>query len=201
MVVAPAGAHVTGKFAHLKKHMRQVATKVFNQKIGSASVANADTLDGLDSGSFALNDRAGRFAFARDDDNALVGPATNGVVLTTTITAPTNGHLAIDAGSDVFGGPDADTCVLQVDGTLLDSTRRTIQLSPADNNAEEDCSTEGAVAVAAGSHTVEFIATNPAAGVTYDEAVLAVTFVPYNATGALPAGPSLGRTGGSSGNN
>jgi hypothetical protein len=41
MVVAPAGAHVTGKFGHLKKHINKIAKKranqVFNQKIGPAT--------------------------------------------------------------------------------------------------------------------------------------------------------------------
>jgi hypothetical protein len=56
MVVAPAGAHLTNKFGHLKKHINQIAKKqanqVFDSKIGSASVANADKLDNLDSGDF-----------------------------------------------------------------------------------------------------------------------------------------------------
>jgi hypothetical protein len=46
MVVAPAGAHVTGKFGHLKKHIKRIAkkqaTQVFNQKIGPAT-ANLQT--------------------------------------------------------------------------------------------------------------------------------------------------------------
>ena len=41
MIVAPAGAHVTGKFGHLKKHINKIATKqanqVFDSKIGPAT--------------------------------------------------------------------------------------------------------------------------------------------------------------------
>jgi hypothetical protein len=41
MIVAPAGAHVTRKFGHLKKHINQIATKqanqVFDSKIGPAT--------------------------------------------------------------------------------------------------------------------------------------------------------------------
>ena len=59
MIVAPAGAHVTGKFGHLKKHINQIAKKqanqVFDSKIGPATApfqAKSDLL-------FAVVDSAG----------------------------------------------------------------------------------------------------------------------------------------------
>lgn len=48
MIVSPVGA--AGDLT--KKQVKKIATKVFNAKIGAASVANADNLDGQDSSAF-----------------------------------------------------------------------------------------------------------------------------------------------------
>ncbi len=177
LIASPAGAFDPGDKRKVKKISKNQATALVNQLTPGIATTVAAPL-------------AGRFAFARDNDQAVAGPANNAVVVSTSITAPTNGHLAISAGSDVNGGPDLDTCILQVDGTRLLSTERTIELGTG--NTEEDCSTQGAVAVTAGAHTVDLIADNPNASVEYDEAVLWVIFVPFDGTGTVPGVQSIG---------
>jgi hypothetical protein len=137
---------------------------------------------------------AGRFAYAREDADALVG--TSGTVLSTSIIAPTAGHLAITAGADVWNdfANDVVRCLIDVDGTNLGSSDRQIALDGAGTtNQDEDCSTQAAVAVGPGTHSIGFEAADvDSASTHFDEAVLWAIFVPYDANGALPAAPSLG---------
>jgi hypothetical protein len=117
-----------------------------------------------------------RVAESHINNNAVVGPATNAVARSVTIYAPKNGYLVMTASSDVYGSPDTDTCELRLDGTIT--------LSASDT--ESNCGTDSAWPVAKGTHTVDFVATNPAAGVIYDETTLEVMFVPFDAYGSVP---------------
>ncbi len=178
LIASPVGAAIT------KKKVKTTATKVVNSV--APGIVN-QLAPGI--ATQVAGPLAGRFAFARDDDLALDG--TSGTVLATAIIAPTSGHLAINAGTDSFGSTgDGFSCNLDVDGTDLLSTNRTVEL--AAGNFNEDCTTEGAVAVTAGTHTVRFEATGVGAGTTLDEAVLWAIFVPFDGGGSLPTGPSLG---------
>lgn len=146
---------------------------------------NADRLDGK-----SANDLI-RVASAKDDDNARVG--SNGVVLTTSITAPTAGFLVIDASSDVFNKFTSTfaTCFIRVDGTVDVPSDRAMQLNGTTNN-EEDCATNTVVPVAAGVHTVNleagFISS---ADTTFDESTLTALFVPFSGSGATPTAAAI----------
>ena len=184
LVASPVGAAIN------RKKVKTTATKVVNQLApGIASSTVSQLAPGI--ATQVAGPLAGRLAFARDDNNALVG--SSGTILATAIIAPTNGHLAINAGSDMSGGGGTDSivCSLNVDGTdLLSSPRRVLVDG---GNPEEDCSTEGAVAVTAGTHTVQFNASEVGIpSLTFDEAVLWVIFVPFDGGGSLPTGASLG---------
>lgn len=143
---------------------------------------------------------APRSAQAFADSNALLGPATDGTVVQTSIRAPRRGFLLINAGADVFGGTiDSDTCNIEVDGTEIQSSNRTYRLDNA-TNFEEDCTTETTVRVGRGTHQVAFIGTNPAAGNRYDEASLQVEWVRFG-NGGASAAKAAKSSGGSGVNN
>ena len=174
LTVSPVGAAIT------KKKVKTTATKVVNQLApGIASSTVSQLAPGI--ATQVAGPLAGRFAFARDDSSALED--VDGTILSTTITAPTNGHLAITAGSDSNGPPAQFTCFLVVDGTPLGSSDRTVEI--AASNEEDNCQTEGAVAVTAGTHTIQFNAIEVDTGVNFDEAVLWVIFVPFDLTDHL----------------
>jgi len=140
---------------------------------------NADLLDGLQGNSLT------RFAYNTDDNDALVG--ASGTVISTTITAPTRGWLRISASSDVFGtAADALACNLDVDGTNIAASTRTIEVDGA-GNSEEDCSTNSGYFTCGGTHTVRLEGSGVAATTTFDEATIEVTFHPYAGDGSRPS--------------
>lgn len=178
LIASPVGAALT------RKKVKATATKVVNSLTPGIVNQLAPGIANQVAGPLA-----GRFAFARDDGFTLVG--TSGTLLATAIIAPTNGHLAINAGTDSNGvAAEQFTCFLDVDGTDLPSTSRLVEFGSG--NTQEDCTTEGAVAVTAGTHTVRFEAADVDGGTTLDESVLWVIFVPFDGGGSLPTGPSLG---------
>jgi hypothetical protein len=126
-----------------------------------------------------------RSAFAAKDNDALVG--TDGAAVTATIQAPTSGFLLVSASSDVWNTNAGDllTCKLEVDDQGVPGTERQIQLTMT-TNTEEDCATEGALAVAAGTHKVDLEGGGLEANSHFDEASLQVLFVPLGATGSQP---------------
>ena len=150
-------------------------------KVNSTSMVdnlNADLLDGLQGNSLT------RFAYNTDDNNALVG--ASGTVISTTITAPTRGWLRITASSDVFGtAASATVCNLDVDGTNIASSFRTIAFEGS--AFEDDCSTNAGYFTCGGTHTVSLEASFVAATTTYDEANIEVTFHPYDGSGNRPS--------------
>jgi hypothetical protein len=186
----------------VKKIDKKQAKKQIRKKAPGLSVANAvnaqnavnaDTVDGFHANSLV------RSAFSQIDDNALVGPTGPGTVRTTTITAPTNGFLLVNAGSDVFGGPGTGRCVIRVNGTVIASSEREWELGA--NNTEEDCTTETTAAVTTGAHTVDLFAIDGVPAATrYDEAELQVLFVPFGTTGAQPTSAAKASTPGGDSN-
>jgi hypothetical protein len=161
MVVAPAGAHVTGKFGHLKKHMKQVATKVFNQKIGSATVANATSLGGTPAATFL------QAADIRVDGNVsdvYIDNFTSGVftpLISKSFTAPSNGFLFIVGSVSFeddasFAGAAELEYRLRLDGTPTTSDEFAyVEVSDAANGDFQVAGSASAVVpVTAGAHTV-----------------------------------------------
>jgi hypothetical protein len=98
----------------------------------------------------------------------------------------------VSASSDVFNFTQADfvTCRLRVDGAIMADSTRQIELNGADPpnaNQEENCATNGTLAVPAGTHTIDFEGAGLATGTVFDESSLQVLFVPLGATGVPPA--------------
>lgn len=177
MVMAPAGAHVTGKFAHLKKHMRQVAKKVFNQKIGSASVANAanaanaDNLDGNDSTAF---ETASAYE-QRTANLALTGAFQN--VVQTSVTTSTQSRVMAIGTLEVEGnggGDDDAGCQIVIAGQTGPENNFTIPDTAFD---QDTTSVAFGVVLPAGTHAVA-LQCDETGDVVVDDAELVVTAIP-----------------------
>jgi hypothetical protein len=151
----------------------------------ATTAGDSDTLDGLDGNELS------RVAYAVSTGNAFVGDGlTSGTILTTSITAPIDGFLIMSASSDVFSNSADDRmgCRLEIDGTVVPSSRRTFMINfTAGVNQEEDCHSETVVPVMTGDHTIDFVTNGtPAAGIVYDESALWVLFVPFDGAGNPP---------------
>lgn len=128
-------------------------------------------------------------------DNA---PNVNGEVVTATITAPRPGLLLINGGVDTGlsndGAPvDYYNCKLTVNGIAVPGSERWAHLHMPDSqtevvNGSEDCTTEGAKAVGAGTHTVAFRvdSLDTAASSVLVEASVWVIWVPFDGNGNSP---------------
>lgn len=125
---------------------------------------------------------------------------SNNVRLSTSITAPADGTLIINAGADFYrqlpvSGSDVVTCWIGIDTTsilaLEPGSKRVIDVEDGtgDNAAEQDCITQIAVDVAAGSHTVYFLAAI-GSGTLIDQGALTVLWVPFDGNGAVPQIPA-----------
>jgi hypothetical protein len=152
----------------------------------AATAGDSDTVDGLDANELT------RVAYEVATFSAFTGDgATNGDILSTSITAPVDGFLIISASSDVFFySTDSGTlgCGLELDGATVASATRQIELNGGTAvNQEEDCDTETVVPVMAGDHTVAFVTRfTPASGVVFDESTLWALFVPFDGAGNTP---------------
>lgn len=106
-------------------------------------------------------------------------------LVSVTIEAPAAGILLIDAGGDFSGGPDDFACWLEVDGETVPNSARVVELAGDPGTGHEVCSTQGGATVAAGAHTVEFMAEFSAL-VGINRASINVLWVPFDGTGAIP---------------
>jgi hypothetical protein len=107
MVVAPAGAHVTGKFGHLKKHIKKIANKTFDQKIGPATEPFLKKPDNI---AVAQQNASGSDISDPEQINSV------------SITAPYNGFLVISGSVEVDedGGFLTEFCLTPlVDGSSV----------------------------------------------------------------------------------
>jgi hypothetical protein len=146
---------------------------------GLVSNLNTDLLD-----SFSANGLT-RLAFNSDDNDALAG--VNGTAISTTITAPTRGWLHISASSDNFASAvGAINCNLDVDGTNLAASFRTMAFDGG-SNTEEDCSTNAVFFTCGGTHTVALEGGAMNAGDVFDETTIEVEFHPFNGAGNRPS--------------
>jgi hypothetical protein len=145
----------------------------------SAKVANlnADKLDGLSAHALV------RVAHAstNDVDESIFGGGNAADVLTVTVKAPRSGFLVVNATIDGFGSVfDGYQCSLEVDDALVPGTL--LAAAVGSSNREENCSTTGVHAVAAGTHTVDLrIAGRTSAGLS--RASLWAMYVPFDGQG------------------
>jgi hypothetical protein len=183
----------------IRKHLATIVVAFVTATVASggaalAIVANADKVDGYHANQLL------RLSRSAINDNAIVGDGAARVARQVGIKAPKRGFLFIVASSDVFGAASFGSCWIRLDGTDLSSSERTYQLGTG--NTEENCGTDIAWPVAAGTHAVQFRA-DPATGVTFDETTLEVLFVPFNGNGKVPSpvAPSQPVGAASAGNN
>ena len=142
---------------------------------------NADQIDGRHA------EQLTRVAFAKERTDALVGE--DGTVLSTSITAPTDGFLVIDASSNVSNPFQSDilSCLIRVDGAPDVPSVRSLELNGDDGlNRHEDCSTDTVVFVGAGDHTVELHGLSVGSGSRFSASTLSALFVPFDAEGDSP---------------
>jgi hypothetical protein len=186
----------------LRKHLTTIVVAFVTATVASggtalAIVANAHKVDRYHANQLI---RLSRSAINND---AIVGDGTLQTARQVSIKAPKKGFLFIVASSDVFSYTvdDSPICSIYLDGTQLSSSARQIFIENT-ANPEEDCSTDIAWPVAAGTHLVQFRAA-PATSVTFDETTLEVLFVPFNGNGFVPnpVAPSGPTGAASAGNN
>ncbi len=143
--------------------------------IGQVANLNGDLLDGYHANFLT------RFAYNGIDNDARLGSAGFGTVISTSITAPTRGWLSITAGSDVFGSAgDVGSCNLDVDGTNIAASSRTFALGTS--SAEEDCSTNAGYFVCPGTYPVALEGSVSSTS-RFDEASIQVSFSPFDGAG------------------
>ena len=200
MVVAPAGAHVTGKFGHLKKHIKQISKKqanqVFNQNIGPAT---APFLKKTESVVAFQKDSTGSSTAAEQQTNSV------------SITAPFAGFLVISGQVDIDNDDGADQIMClrpQVDGTNVVTGTGTGQAGGPTGAGEASCfeyeadpgdeATIGYTVVAsvgAGAHTVTQTILNETGTPDYDwfNGGLTALFVPSGGVTSAPAPRGVAR--------
>ena len=143
---------------------------------------NADRVDGKHANQLI------RAAFGSTEDAA----DDDGDAVTTTITAPAAGILVMSGSIESFadeGQEDFFSCRLTVGGSVVTGTERDSKVhdSGADHtsNNEENCSTDGAQVVAAGTHNVALNINNQDTA-QFEAASVWVIWVPFDGTGAVP---------------
>ena len=142
---------------------------------------NADRVDGKHANQLI------RAAFGATDDAA----DSDGDAVTATITAPAAGILVMSGSIEAFAASAVDlyTCILTVGGSVVEGTRRdsVVHWAGTDHttNDEENCATDGAQVVAAGTHTVALNINNQDT-VQFGAASVWVIWVPFDGTGAVP---------------
>jgi hypothetical protein len=149
-----------------------------NATAGTATNLSADAVDGYDANQLI------RAAHAELEGLAEV-PDGDGEKLSVTITAPVGGMLIATGNLDATynGSEDRYNCSLTLDGIVVDGTAMTSSISGTENS-EEDCTTTGAIDVAAGTYDVGLVASSVLA--SFGTAALWVIFVPFDGSGATP---------------
>jgi hypothetical protein len=141
---------------------------------------NADKIDGYSSAQLI------RMAFGASSN----APDANGNAVTADIHAPRAGWLVMSGSIDANGTTeDLYTCRLQVDGVTAPGTIRGSKVDDGggehtDNDAE-NCSTTGAMQVAAGSHTVALLMADRNSAAFLEASVWAL-YVPFDGDGTKP---------------
>ena len=186
-VVSDAAATLTGKDIKngslTGKDIKNNSLK--GTKVKDGSLSGVDVKDGSLSGGDVQVRAATAYSFS-DASTGVTGART---VLTSAITAPAPGYLAIVASSDVWntnGDSDTPNCWLSWNNQDIVPSYRVMELNDANGNGEEDCSTSATIPVAAGAYTVRLVGYSEDADTNFDESSLSVQFVPFGPTGTAP---------------
>lgn len=197
--LAPETIYIVGGTAVVSQAVEDalVALSFAPTVVRIAGTNRYDTAATLSSTFYPTTGSYPRAAHAESDD--ISDSTSNDVRLSTTITAPAAGTLLIDAGADFYrelpvSGGDVYTCWIGIDSTsildLIPGSKRVEELEDgtSSNAAEEDCTTEVGVDVAAGTYTVYFLAAI-GSGTLIDHGALTVLWVPFDGDGSVPAVP------------
>lgn len=112
-------------------------------------------------------------------------PDQNGVVLSSSITAPTDGYLMITASMEVILLTSADSvsCSLGVDGGGIAGTQMSASVGEVQGTMANTCATNLTYGVSAGAHSVNLLVSG-----WYSAALgngsMSVLFVPFGPTGS-----------------
>jgi hypothetical protein len=158
---------------------------VNTEKLGGLSSSAFMTKNVYDSDKDGIVDLLPRAAF-NSTENA---PDGANFTLSTEITAPAPGILLISGGIEAFVGSNTNNydCLLEVDGGEVPGTDRVSEVNTGGVNSEEDCSTTGAIAIDAGTYTIDLEVIGVGATTNLTLASVWVLWVPLDGTGAIPA--------------
>ena len=153
----------------VKKIAKKQAKKQINNLAGGLTVANATS---------------NRASFVATED-AFVG---NGTLLSTTITAPQQGTLLINANVDSFNpnGVDTYSCFVEINQNFVPGSTGFLT-DGGSSTPEDDCGSVAAAVVPAGTHTVDWEGGSSFGDMVWLSRTLTVEFVPFNGAGATPA--------------
>lgn len=164
--------------------------------IESEMAADADLLDGMDSTEFVTPADLAAItpiaASASVDDVGTLPVNSGSIVLSVTIDAPVDGLIQI-VGSALIDLPVAAgryQCSLSHGtGASIADLVDTDRSSTLAASANDSCSTNGGIAVAAGSHVINLELKAPAAATSaYDDATLDAIFIPGGSMAVASAG-------------
>jgi len=163
---------------------------VFLKRLSDKQVVDAGELQG-----FTAAQLTPRAAFNSTFD----APDGADFTLSTTITAPAPGILLLSATIDAANFTDFDfyNCFLEINNGFVSGTAMISELDggTAPANFEEDCTTTGAAAVAAGTHTIDFKVMDVEPSTELFDASVWVLWVPLDGSGAIPTSVTqLGQT-------
>jgi len=155
-----------------------------NQVVDAATAVTAETADDSDLlEGFTVAELSPRAAF--DSSNTLAN--VSGTALTTTITAPVDGILIINASVNLFrfdATTDLVACFVDIDEAgVLGSSMRVVV---GGTFTDDICSTGGAAVVTAGFHNIDFEVLSVSADTFLGSAYLTVLLVPCDAIGQTP---------------
>ena len=141
---------------------------------------NADRVDGKHANQLIRAASGSTFDVAEADGDAVAA----------TITAPAPGMLVMSGSIEAFGvQSDFFSCRLTIEGTLVVGSNRDSKVHDAGgdhtDNSEENCSTDAAEVVRAGTYTVALTMVGRDT-VQFGEAAVWVIWVPFDGTGAVP---------------
>jgi hypothetical protein len=110
----------------------------------------------------------------------------DGIIVSTTITAPRDGLLMLEASSDAW---NIDTylfpaCFLAVNDDAIDWSVRYLDLT---STSEQSCSTGAVGMVPKGNYSISLQAAESDGYTNWGASSLSVTFVPFGPTGSPPA--------------
>jgi len=142
---------------------------------------SADKVDGWDANSIT------RIGFA-NDDFVVIGADSR---ITTTITAPSRGWIAINGSASIFNAsatPDGVECTIEVNDAPVLGSRRAIDVDGLAAGDAVNCASTGGYRVCgSGTYTIDLEFSNIAAQTSVTEASLTAVFSPFSGSGSQPS--------------